>query len=85
MLIERDEIRRVFRETVDAGGDVVDVALAAQAHGWGRHCVYTAIAFRAEFGVSIKEALNFAGWIEGSVATEESCRMLREGVPTPLR
>ncbi|MBO3741722.1 hypothetical protein [Actinoplanes flavus] len=84
MLTEQAEIRRVFRAVVDAGGDVVDVALAAQAHGWGRHSTYTAKAFLDEFGVSIKQALDFAGWIEGPGATEESCRMLRERVPTPL-
>lgn len=84
-MADRDEMRALFRRVLDAGGDIVDVALAARLHGWGSGSTRAAAALREEFGVSITEALNFAAWIEGDGDDENSRAQLRASVPTVLR
>jgi len=74
-------MRVLFRGIVDAGGDIVDVALAARRQGWGSDSTQAAAALREEFGVSISEALDFAAWIEGTGDDASSRDRLRASVP----
>ena len=74
-------MRVLFRRVVAAGGDIVDVALAARQQGWGSGSVQAAAALREEFEISITEALNFAAWIEGASDDPISRERLRASVP----
>jgi len=78
-------MRALFRGIVDAGGDIVDVALAARQQGWGSGSTQAAAALREEFGVGITEALNFGAWIEGAGDDAMSRERLRASVPAVLR
>jgi hypothetical protein len=86
-VIEEAEVRAVFRRIVDEGGDIVDLGDIAQARGWGgRNCIPTARVLRDEFGVSIKEALVFAAWIENDTVPGAADReRFRSEMVTPLR
>lgn len=80
-------MRAVFRRVVEEGGDVVDVADVARGRGWGSGSfMQTAMAFREEFGLSAREALDFAGWISSADSPSDSDRAdLRDRIPTSLR
>lgn len=87
-MTDRAEMRAVFRRVVDEGGDVVDVADVARGRGWGRNgpVMQTALAFREEFGLSVRESLDFAGWIEDERVPDAADRAkLRASITTPLR
>ena len=49
-MADREEMRVLFRRIVDAGGDIVDIALAVRQQGWGSGSTQTAAALREEFG-----------------------------------
>lgn len=79
-----DELRLIVRAAA-ASGDVVDVALALQAHGPRGEAARTAGLLREELDLSIPDALAIAAWAEEPGDDEQSRADLRARVKTRPR
>jgi hypothetical protein len=79
-----DGLRAILRAAA-ADGDVVDVAVALQAHARPGPATVTARLLREEFDLTITEALAIAAWADGPGDDERSRTNLRAAVPKPVR
>ncbi|WP_431921178.1 hypothetical protein [Micromonospora wenchangensis] len=79
-----EEWRRMFRASVDSGGELVDIARLIRLHGKPGQYVQAAAALRKEFGFKIVEALAVVGWAEGGDDSQasflEMCRTIQTGI-----